>query len=83
MNKKEIKLFEAFAGIGSQYKALKNIGNKMNWEVNCVGIIEWFIPAICSYVELYSQKTKDNSINVEREREREREAQRHITEFGF
>lgn len=65
---KTIKLFEAFAGIGSQYKALSNISRKMNWKIEHAGIIEWFIPAIISYVELYSKNTNFN--RVERERER-------------
>ena len=54
MNKK-IKLFEAFAGIGSQAKALDNISSKMGWKIEIVGIIEWFIPAICAYVEIHSK----------------------------
>lgn len=58
MLKREIKLFEAFAGIGSQHKALNNISKKMNWTVKSVGIIEWFIPAICAYVELHSKSKK-------------------------
>ena len=55
--KKEIKLFEAFAGIGAQHKALKNVAKIMNWKIKVVGIIEWFIPAICSYIEIHSKKT--------------------------
>lgn len=58
MVKREIKLFEAFAGIGSQHKALNNISKKMNWTIKSVGIIEWFIPAICAYVELHSKSKK-------------------------
>lgn len=46
---KEIKLFEAFAGIGAQYKALKNISKEKNWIIKTVGMIEWFIPAIVAY----------------------------------
>lgn len=46
---KQIKLFEAFAGIGAQHKALKNIAKAQNWEIKSVGIIEWFIPAIIAY----------------------------------
>ncbi len=44
-----MKLFESFAGIGSQFKALKNIQQEMNWEIESVGIVEWFIPAIIGY----------------------------------
>lgn len=58
MVEKEIKLFEAFAGIGSQHKALNNISKKMNWTIKSVGIIEWFVPAICAYVELHSKSKK-------------------------
>ena len=65
---RKIKLFEAFAGIGSQYKALKNISKRKDWDIEVVGIIEWFIPAICAYVELHSN---NKSIGL-RERERER-----------
>lgn len=50
---KKIKLFEAFAGIGSQYKALKNIAPKMNWEIEPVGIVEWFVPAIIAYQAIH------------------------------
>ncbi|MGL5590872.1 MAG: hypothetical protein ACRDCH_02270, partial [Metamycoplasmataceae bacterium] len=48
-NIKEIKLFEAFAGIGSQYKALKNIAPSKNWNIEVVGIVEWFVDAIIAY----------------------------------
>ena len=68
MSIKKIKLFEAFAGIGSQYQALKNISKKMKWNIEVVWIIEWFIPAICAYVEMHSNKS--NQID-QRERERE------------
>lgn len=47
--KQEIRLFEAFAGIGSQFQALKNISEDKDWVINSVGIIEWFIPAIIAY----------------------------------
>lgn len=69
MSLKKIKLFEAFAGIGSQHKALKNISFEKNWNIKVVGIIEWFIPAICAYVELYSK----NSVLNKTERKRERD----------
>lgn len=52
MNKK-IKLFEAFAGIGSQYRALNNISKKKQWDIEVVGMIEWFIPAISAYIEIH------------------------------
>lgn len=52
--KKEIKIFEAFAGIGSQYKALKNIAKKMNWKIIHVGMVEWYVDAIIGYVAIHS-----------------------------
>ena len=68
---KNIKLFEVFAGIGSQYKALKNISKKMKWKVEIVGIIEWFIPAICAYNKMHLPN-KRNILSIEsRERERD------------
>jgi len=42
---KKIKVFEAFAGIGAQSVALKNIG--VDFEI--VGISEWFIRALICY----------------------------------
>ncbi|MDQ7022551.1 MAG: DNA cytosine methyltransferase [Candidatus Gracilibacteria bacterium] len=42
---KKINLFEAFSGIGSQHRALENIG----FEVNSVGISDWYISAIIAY----------------------------------
>ncbi|MCD5380518.1 DNA cytosine methyltransferase, partial [Candidatus Gracilibacteria bacterium] len=43
--KKKINLFEAFSGIGSQHRALENIG----FEVTSVGISDWYIDAIIAY----------------------------------
>lgn len=59
MNKK-IKLFEAFAGIGSQHRALNNISKKKHWDIEVVGIIEWFIPAISAYIEIHGNNNIDN-----------------------
>lgn len=56
--KREIRLFEAFAGIGSQFQALKNISNEKNWTINSVGIIEWFIPAIIAYNAIHYTPNK-------------------------
>lgn len=53
---KEIKLFEAFAGIGSQYRSLKNISKQKKWKIIVVGIIEWYINAIIIYVIIHSEK---------------------------
>lgn len=43
--KKEINLVEFFSGIGSQYRALENLGIK----VNTIGICEWDIHAMTAY----------------------------------
>ncbi len=59
---KTIKLFEAFAGIGSQFQALKNISKEKDWTIESVGIVEWFIPAIIGYQAIHHSP-------VERERE--------------
>ncbi|TCG10364.1 DNA cytosine methyltransferase [Mycoplasma marinum] len=47
---KVIRIFEAFAGIGAQRKALRNI--KSNYEVS--GMAEWYIPAIVSYQAIHN-----------------------------
>lgn len=47
--KKTITIFESFAGIGSQIKALNNISKLYNFKVKSVGIIEWYIKAIIAY----------------------------------
>ncbi len=47
--KKEVKLFEAFAGIGAQRRALENISKKMGWDIKPVGQIEWYINAMIGY----------------------------------
>lgn len=48
MKKKNIRLFEAFAGIGSQNKALSRLKDK-NFNYQSVGISEWDIDAVISY----------------------------------
>ena len=50
---KKIKLFEAFAGIGSQYKALKNISKDKKWDIEVVGIVEWYVDAIIAYLAIH------------------------------
>ena len=52
--KTKINLFEAFAGIGSQHMALKNISHSKKWEINVVGIVEWFIDAIIAYEAIHN-----------------------------
>ncbi len=49
MNNK-LNVFEAFAGIGAQRKALENI--KAKYKI--VGMAEWFIPAIVSYQAIHN-----------------------------
>ena len=46
-----LKVVELFAGIGSQYKSLKNLG--VNVEV--VGISEWDIPCLINYNAIHHQ----------------------------
>ena len=50
---KKIKIFECFAGIGAQHKALTNLKklNKLDFEV--VGISEWYISAIIGYTLIH------------------------------
>ena len=51
--KKQIRLFEAFAGIGSQLKALKNIENECNLEVISLGACDFYIDAIVAYMSIH------------------------------
>ena len=46
---KKLRVFEAFAGIGAQAAALKNIG--IDFEI--VGISDWFIDAIECYSTIH------------------------------
>ncbi|UUM24574.1 DNA cytosine methyltransferase [Mycoplasma sp. 3686d] len=46
---KTLKIFEAFAGIGSQIKALNMVGQKNDFKVQSLGSIEWGINQIVSY----------------------------------
>lgn len=49
---KVISIFEAFAGIGAQRKALTNI--KTNYKV--AGLAEWYVPAIISYQAIHNKR---------------------------
>ncbi|WP_041593950.1 DNA (cytosine-5-)-methyltransferase N-terminal subunit [Mycoplasmopsis fermentans] len=51
--KKYVKLFEFFAGIGSQYQALKNLENEMNFKTISLGTCDFFIPSIISYMIIH------------------------------
>ncbi|BDV03627.1 MAG: cytosine-specific methyltransferase [Candidatus Hepatoplasma scabrum] len=62
----KINLYESFAGIGSQYLALKRLSKKnKNFDVNVVGICEWDIYALYSYINIHfpeieiNEKTKN------------------------
>ncbi|QCZ36989.1 DNA (cytosine-5-)-methyltransferase [Mycoplasma nasistruthionis] len=58
MNMKTIKIFELFAGIGTQFQALKNIAKRKNWQPLSVGYIEWYTDAIVAW-ELVHNNHKD------------------------
>ncbi len=60
MKKTKIKLFEAFAGIGSQYYALKRF---KNIEVEVSGISEWDIKALNAYRAVHYPDIKDELID--------------------
>lgn len=53
--KSKIRVFEAFAGIGAQRKALEN--NNQQYEI--AGMAEWFVPAIVSYQAIHNNFTLD------------------------
>lgn len=61
---KTIRLFEAFAGIGSQYKALKNIAESKKWNIEHVGMVEWYIDAIIGYVCIHGNNLKPVKENL-------------------
>ena len=63
---KEIKIFKAFAGIGSQFKALKNISKSMNWTIKHVGMVEWFVDAIIGYVAIHSENINPRKEDLEK-----------------
>ncbi len=60
---KNIKLFESFAGMGAQHKALSNLNNV---EFEVVGTSEWFIDAIIAYDLIHNGEQKGYE-NVSRE----------------
>lgn len=61
---KELKIFEAFAGMGAQRKALEN--ENINYKV--VGLAEWFVPAIVSYQAIHNG-LNENTIDKKTSRE--------------
>ena len=51
---KALRVFEAFAGIGAQYSALKNLsGRPPHYKFKVVGISEWFINALLAYKNIH------------------------------
>ncbi|MGX9389173.1 hypothetical protein [Mycoplasma sp. 327] len=48
-----MKLFEMFSGIGSQYKALKNLEHKLNFKAVSLGACDFYIDAIISYMIIH------------------------------
>lgn len=67
----EIKLFEAFAGVGSQHTAFNNLSKKYNFDFEVSGISEWNIASIIGYMKINNIKldnpktgfSKDDLIN--------------------
>lgn len=57
---KKIRIYESFAGIGSQYKALTNIAETKNIELKHAGISEWDIYANIAYFRINVGKFKGN-----------------------
>lgn len=55
---KKLRVFEAFAGIGAQNKALKNAN--INYEI--VGISEWYINALLVYDAIHYDKESEEII---------------------
>ena len=62
---KKIRVFEAFAGVGSQRMALRNLG--VNFEV--VGIAEIDVDAIISYGAIHYGELNKDIENIEEERQ--------------
>lgn len=54
-----INIFEAFAGIGSQRKALDN----QNIKYKVVGLAEWYVPAIIAYHAIHNDLNLNTIIN--------------------
>lgn len=58
---KNIRLIELFAGIGAQYKALKEITKGTNYKVESYKICEWAVPSIKAYNSIHIKDTNDYS----------------------
>lgn len=64
-SKEKLRVFEAFAGIGAQHSALKNLN--INYEI--VGVSEWFINAIKCYDCIHSEQKIDFEVpNTKKQR---------------
>lgn len=57
---KKYNLVELFSGIGSQAKALKNLGLK----INTVGTCEWDIQALCAYDAIHESTVVPEKISL-------------------
>ena len=69
---KKLKVFETFAGIGSQHKALEYLKSKYGYDYEVVATSEWDIDAIIAYASIHYPKF-DASRSEYAERERERD----------
>lgn len=59
-----MKIFETFAGLGAQHKALTNLKkNKKIDDFEVVGISEWYINGIISYAKIHYKNEFDNILN--------------------
>ena len=62
-NKRKLRVFEAFAGIGAQAAALK----KLNIDYEIVGISDWFIDAIECYATIHCEGKVVEVLNTKAE----------------
>ncbi|MGL5617439.1 MAG: hypothetical protein ACRCWU_00055 [Metamycoplasmataceae bacterium] len=53
---KKLRVFEAFAGIGAQHKALQFLKDKYGYDYEVVGISEWDVDAQISYAAIHYPK---------------------------
>lgn len=61
MNEKpKLKLFETFAGIGSQHKALTNLEKYYDFETDLVGIAEWDVNSMSVYNRIHNPNIKED-----------------------
>ena len=61
---KQLKLFETFAGIGSQHKALHNIENELNFKIKLNGMAEWDVNSITAYHRIHCENYVNDYINT-------------------